>query len=193
MTTTWRDFFTGEERPRQVEWADGGTVQIDVQYQEPGGLTLDRFASGTWLVQRPGRYRVRHAGRRAGQGRPAMYSTGTRRMTHTGGLLRWDAAQPTSTSSSLPAASQDVSDYDPAVVPGHSALWQRFRPVGAPQDFFVVLTDQDGRSRKFAASQFASLNYPYVRGFNNLTKVGYENRACPAVGIHQRARRRETG
>src|SRR5260370_31346292 len=48
-----RDFFTGEERPRQVEWADGGTVQVDVQYQEPGGLTLDRFASGTWLVNHP--------------------------------------------------------------------------------------------------------------------------------------------
>src|SRR3974377_448212 len=50
-----RDFFTGEERPRQVEWADGGTVQIDVQYQEPGGLTLDRFASGAWNVNDLGR------------------------------------------------------------------------------------------------------------------------------------------
>ncbi len=48
-----------------------------------------------------------------------------------------------------------------------------------PQDFFVKLTDQDGRSRKIPVSQFAPLNYPYVRGLNNLTKSAMKTVRIP--------------
>jgi hypothetical protein len=81
--------------------------------------------------------------------------------------------------SSLPAASQDVSDYDLLSFRVTQRYGSASDPVGAPQDFFVVLTDQDGRSRKFPVSQFASLNYPYVRGFNNLTKSAMKTVRVP--------------
>jgi hypothetical protein len=172
-----RDFFTGEERPRQVEWADGGTVQIDVQYQEPGGLTLDRFASGTWLVNDLGG--TVSATLAAVPGKGDLHALdGFSPHDHTGGLLRWDAASHIYVSG-LPAASQDISDYDLLSFRVTQRYGSASDPVGAPQDLFVVLTDQDGRSRKFPVSQFASLNYPYVRGFNNLTKSAMKTVRVP--------------
>ena len=172
-----RDFVTGEERPRQVEWADGGTVAIDVQYQEPGGLTLDRYASGTWQVNDLGG--IVTATLTAVPGKGDLYALDSYSPhDHTGGLLRWDAASH-SYVSSLPAASQDVSDYDLLSFRVTQRYGSASNSVGMPQDFFVTLTDADGRSRKVQASRFASLNYPYVRGFNNLTKSALKTVRIP--------------
>ena len=42
-----------------------------------------------------------------------------------------------------------------------------------------MLTDQDGRSRRVPVSQFAALNYPYVRGITNLTKSAMKTVRIP--------------
>jgi dienelactone hydrolase len=172
-----RDFFTGEERPRQVEWADGGAVQIDVQYQEPGGLALDHFSGGTWQVNDLGG--VVSATLAAVPGKGDLHALDSYSPhDHTGGLLRWDAASHIYVSS-LPTASQDVSDYDLLSFRVTQRYGSASNPVGVPQDFFVKLTDQDGRSREFPVSQFASLSYPYVRGLNNLTKSALKTVRIP--------------
>jgi dienelactone hydrolase len=172
-----RDLFTGEERPRQVEWADGGTVQIDIQYQEPGGLLLDRFAGGTWQVNDLGGGVSATLAAVPGKGDLNGLDSYSPH-DHTGGLLRWDAASHIYVSS-LPAASQDVSDYDLLSFRVTQRYNSASNPVGAPQDFFVLLADGDGRSRKFPVSQFVSLNYPYVRGVTNLTKSAMKTVRIP--------------
>jgi dienelactone hydrolase len=184
------DFFTGEERPAQVEWADGGTVQIDVQFQGPRGRVLDRFASGTWQVNDLGG--VVTATLAAVPGKDDLNALDNYSPhDHTGGLLRWDAAGH-SYVSSLPAARRDVSDYDLLSFRVTQRFGSASDPAGLPQDFFVALTDQGGRSRKFPVSQFASLNYPYVRGLNNLTKSAMKTVRIPLseytrklVGVHR--------
>jgi dienelactone hydrolase len=172
-----RDFFTGEEQPRQVEWADGGTVQIDVQYQEPGGLALDRFANGTWQVNDLGGVVTATLPAVPGKG-DLRALDGSSPHDHTGGLLRWDAASHIYVSS-LPAARKDLSDYDLLSFRVTQRYGSASDAVGIPQDFFVKLTDQDGRSRKVPASQFAPLNYPYVRGISNLTKSAMKTVRIP--------------
>ena len=172
-----RDFFTGDERPRQVEQADGGTVQIDVQYQEPGGLELDRFAGGTWQVNDLGGVVTATLAAVPGKG-DLNALDGNSPHDHTGGLLRWDAASHIYVSN-LPAASQDISDYDLLSFRVTQRYGSASDPVGMPQDFFVMLTDQDGRSRQVPVSQFAALNYPYVRGLTYLTKSAMKTVRIP--------------
>lgn len=163
-----RDFFTGDERPHQVEWADGGTVRVDVQYQEPGGLSLDRFGAGTWQVNDLGGVVTATL--------PAVPGKGDLRGLdnfspddHTGGLLRWDAARHLYVSE-LPPGSRDLSDYNVLSFRVTQRYASASNPVGAEQDFLVGLTDEDGDTRQVPVSQFAPITYPYVRGINSLTK-----------------------
>lgn len=172
-----QDFFTGVETPDQVEWADGGTVWLDVQYQAPEGLELDRFASGTWQVN--------DLGGSVTATLPAIPGKGDLRALdgfsphdHTGGLLRWDAASHLYVSD-LPGGSQDVSDYDVLSFRVTQRYPSASDPVGSPQDFFVGLTDEDGRSREVPASDFALIGYPYVRGVNSLTKSALKTVRIP--------------
>jgi dienelactone hydrolase len=185
-----RDFFTGEERPAQVGWADGGTVQIDVQFQEPRSRALDRFASGTWQVNDLGGVVTATLAAVPGKGDLNALDSYSPH-DHTGGLLRWDAADH-SYVSSLPADRRDVSDYELLSFRVTQRYGSASDPAGLPQDFFVTLTDQGGRSRKFPVSQFASLNYPYVRGLSNLTKSAMKTVRIPLseytrklAGVHR--------
>lgn len=163
-----RDFFTGEERPHQVEWADGGTIRIDVQYQEPDGLGLDRFAGGTWQVNDLGGAVTATLPAPPGKGDLHGLDNFSPH-DKTGGLLRWDAASHLYVSD-LPPGSRDLSDYDMLSF----RVTQRYASVsnaaGAEQDLLVGLTDEDGNSRQVLLSQFAPFSYPYVRGINHLTK-----------------------
>jgi dienelactone hydrolase len=160
--------FTGQETPDQVEWADNGTVKIDVQYQAPGGLGLDSFATGGWQVN--------DLGGSVTATLPVLPSKGDLHSLdafsphdHTGGLLKWDGASHLYVSD-VPAPHRDMSDYDFLSFRVTQRYASASNPVGSPQDFFVRLTDDDGNLRQVPAGQFAIISYPYVRGINNLTK-----------------------
>ncbi len=152
-------------------------VQIGVQYQEPGGLALDHFSGGTRQVNDLGG--VVSATLAAVPSKGDLHALDSYSPhDHTGGLLRWDAASHIYVSS-LPTASQDISDYDLLSFRVTQRYGSASNPVGVPQDFFVKLTDRDGRSREFPVSQFASLSYPYVRSLNNLTKSAMKTVRIP--------------
>jgi hypothetical protein len=163
-----QEFFTGEETPGQVELADGGTVRIDVQYQAPGGLELDRFANGNWQVNDLGDTVTATLAAVPGEG-DLHALDGFSPHDHTGGLLRWDAANHLYVSD-LAAGGQDVSDYEFLSFRVTQRYASAANPVGSAQDFSVKLTDDDGNSRQVLVSQFATIHYPYVRGINSLTK-----------------------
>ena len=176
-TDDMRDFFTGEERPHQVEWADGGTVQVDIQYEEPGGLALDRFAMGTWQVNDLGGAVTATLPAVPGKGDLFALDNFSPH-DHTGGLLRWDAASHLYFSD-LPAGTQDLSDYDVLSFRVTQRYGSGSNPVGAVQDFLVGLTDEDGNSRLVPVSYYASIGYPYVRGINILTKSALKTVRIP--------------
>jgi len=172
-----RVFFTGAEIPDQVEDADGDAVTIDVQYQEPGGLTVDRFANSDWHTNDLGGAVT--AGLPAAPGEGDLFGLdGSSPHDSTGGLVVWDAAQHLYTSA-IPAGSQDVSDYDILSFRVTQRYNSASNPAGADQDFRVTLTDEDGRSRHVKVSKFATVDYPFVRGHSNLIKSSLKTVRIP--------------
>jgi dienelactone hydrolase len=172
-----RLYFTGDEIPEQVEHADGGAVTIDVQYREPGGLLLDGFANGNPNLNDLGGAVAANLAAVPAEG-DLFGLDGASPHDHTGGLLVWDAGRHLYTSD-LPAGSQDVSDY--AIL--SFRVTQRYNsasnPAGAEQDFRVILTDEDGRSRQVKVSEFAKLDYPFIRGDAGLIKSSLKTVRIP--------------
>lgn len=172
-----RVFFTGAEIPQQVEQADSGAVTIDVQYQEPRGLRMDRFANNDWHSNDLGGPVTADLPSNPGEG--DLFSLdGHSPHDHTGGGLVWDTGHHVYTTA-IPAPNQDVHHFRMLSF----RVTQRFNstsnPAGADQDFRVVLTDEDGRSRHVKVSDFATLDYPFTRGFGNLIKSSLKTVRIP--------------
>ena len=172
-----RVFFTGAQIPDQVEDADGGAVTIDVQYQEPGGFGLDRFANGDWHANDLGGTVTADLSAVPGEGDLHGLDTFSPH-DHTGGLLVWDPAHHLYTSA-LPAGRQDLSDYDILSFRVTQRYNSAANPAGADQDFRVILTDEDGKSRYVKVSRFATLDPPFVRGHSNLIKSSLKTVRIP--------------
>jgi hypothetical protein len=172
-----RGYFTGAEIPDQVEDADSGAVTVDVQYQEPGGLSADRFANNDWHTNDLGGAVTASLSANPGEG-DLFGLDGFSPHDHTGGLLVWDSGHHLYTSA-LPPGSQDVSDYDILSFRVTQRYNSPSNPAGADQDFRVILIDEDGTSRQVSVSGFATLDYPFVRGQPNLIKSSLKTVRIP--------------
>ncbi len=172
-----RAYFTGADIPQQVTQADGGAVTIDVQYREPHGLQMDRFANGDWHTNDLGGAVTANLVSNPGEGDLFSLDSASPH-DHTGGELVWDSTHHLYTSA-IPAADQDLHHYRMLSFRATQRYNSASNPAGADQDFRVVLADEDGRSRHVNVSKYATLDYPFVRGHTNLIKSSLKTVRIP--------------
>ncbi|HEV2140834.1 MAG TPA: hypothetical protein VGT01_06540, partial [Candidatus Dormibacteraeota bacterium] len=171
------DYFTGNEIPDQVEQADAGAVTIDVQYQEPNGLRMDQFSNGNWHTNDLGGAVTANLPSNPGEGDLFTLDNYSPH-DHTGGELVWNAGKHLYTSA-LPVADQDLHKYRMLSFRVTQRYNSGSNPAGADQDFKVILTDEDGKTRHVNVSHYARLDYPFVRGYSNLIKSSLKTVRIP--------------
>jgi hypothetical protein len=183
--TELTDFFTGELTPAQVETADGGTIKLHFQYQAPAPvaapapLLVDRFNNGNWQLNDLGGS-VTDSGTLPvppGEGALKVLDVFSPHDT-TGAQIRWDGLGDVYLSD-VPAPSQDVSAYEYLQFRVTQRYGSASNPVNTTQDMYVKLRDKTGNARSLLVSKFATIPYPYVRGYNQLTKSALKTVRIP--------------
>ncbi len=172
-----RDYFTGVEVPDKVEQADGGAVVVDVQYQEPHGLKVDRFSNGDWHKNDLGGAVTANLPSNPGEG-DLFGLDNYSPHDSTGGELSWTGSKHSYTSA-LPPVDQDVHKYHMLSFRVTQRYNSGSNPAGADQDFRVVLTDEDGRSHHVKVSHYATIDYPFLRGVTGLIKSSLKTVRIP--------------
>jgi dienelactone hydrolase len=178
-------FFTGELTPIQVEQADGGTVKLHAQYEAPApagapaALIVDRFANGNWQSNDLGAVAAHNGTLPVNPGEGMLKTLDTFSPHDTAGaLIRWSATTGIYLTN-VPVASGDVSVYDTLSFRVGQRYGSASNPANAEQDLYLRLTDTGGSTRALLVSKFASIPFPMVRGYNQLTKSALKTVRIP--------------
>jgi hypothetical protein len=172
-----RKYFTGVEVPEQVEDADNGAVCVDVQYQEPHGLKMDEFSNNDWHTNDLGGAVTANLPSNPTEGDLVTLDSYSPH-DHTGGELIWSASKHLYTSA-VPVADQNLHPYRMLSFRVTQRYASGANTTGADQDFKIVLTDEDGRSHHVNVSDYATLDYPFLRGYSNLVKSSLKTVRIP--------------
>ena len=173
------DYFTGELIPAEIEAADGGKVEIQTQYQAPGGRMVDDFDNANWQLNDLGGA-VTHNNTLPIdplEGDLASIDNYSPHDTN-GGLVRWDATTDIYLSN-VPSIHNNVSSYQTLSFRVTQRYGSPSNPPNVIQDLYIKLTDATGKSRSIKISKFATIPYPYVRGYNHLTKSALKTVRIP--------------
>ncbi|MGQ9608777.1 MAG: alpha/beta hydrolase family protein [bacterium] len=184
--TEFIDYFTGELIPPEVEIADGGNVKIHAQYQSSGGRILDNFNNANWQINDLGG-NVTHTGlpTTPQEGDLSNLDSYSPHDTN-GGLLKWDTTNDIYLSS-VPAIHKDISAYKTFSFRITQRYGSSSNPVNSIQDLYVKLTDNSmpvNKSRSIKVSKFIDIPYPYVRGYEHLTKSAMKTVRIPLSVFH---------
>jgi len=173
------DYFTGELTPAEVEAADGGKVALHAQYQAPGGRMVDDFNNANWQLNDLGGTVTHNNTLPANpqEGDIASIDSYSPHDTNAG-LVEWDATTDIYLSN-IPATQKDISSYQTLSFRITQRYGSSSNPPDAVQDLYVKLTDTTGKSRSIKVSKFTAIPYPYVRGYNHLTKSALKTVRIP--------------
>jgi hypothetical protein len=170
--TQWAGIFRGEWVPAAVEASDAN-MKIYVQYEDTTVRTVDDFEGShtatSWQTDSLG-------GAVTQTGLPVTPQDNDLRTMDahsphlTGGLLvRWDNVTE-SLRYDIPAGQRDVSGFQAVSFRITQRVDSASDPADQAQDLRLTLTDGGGKSRAIRISKIAEIPYPYVRGFDYLTK-----------------------
>ena len=177
-----------QNRPEQLEFFSSGLkptlvngVQIHLTHQASQARVLDDFAQLNPGINTLG-------GTVTGTALSGLTENALRTLdAHSphvvsGGNLVWQSTMGRY-KTDLPLGSQDLSAFDVLSMRVSQKYESPRNPAGQPQDFLVRLTDAAGRSRAIQASLFASVPYPYVRGYDNLVKSAMKSVRIPLASF----------
>ena len=169
----FRGAFSGEWIPAAVEAADGGDVDLYVQYQDPAGEVVDDFEEThtptSWQNSAIGGT-VDHAGTLPDDPtEDELYDVDDRSPHVTSGLLlEWDDASD-ELQFTVPSGHRDVTGYDAVSFRVTQKVGSPANPAGE-QDLYVALEDGSGTVRQTKVSAFDAIPEPYERYYDRFTK-----------------------
>jgi len=163
-----------------VEAADGGTVKLNVQYQAPGGRMVDDFNNLNWQLNDLNEV-VTHNGTLPTnplEGDLAIIDSHSPHDTK-GGVVKWNATTGIYLSKIPSDFHKDVSGFKTFSFRIAQRYDSASNPVNAAQDLYVKLTDTNSKFRSIKVSKFATISYPYVRGYDILIKSALKTVRIP--------------
>jgi dienelactone hydrolase len=158
-----------------------GALRIYISHQPAGALALDDFEQHNPAVNTLG-------GTVSGTALSTMAEDQLRTLDgHSphvvaGGNLAWQSSAGIYLTH-VPAMAQDVSSYSALSFRATQKYESPKNPAGSPQDFFVRVTDLNGKSRAIRVSTFTEIPYPYVRGYDQLVKSAMNSVRIPLASF----------
>lgn len=169
----WEGIFTGEWVPAAVEAADGGSVELYLQYGDVARREVDNFEEThtptSWQTSTIGGTVSDDGTLPTDPQEDELYDLDNHSPHDTSGLLlRWDDTTDR-TRFEVPADDSDVSGYDAVSFRVTQTVGSASNPTGE-QDLYLTLTDGSGTTRSAKVSKFGAIPPPHERHYSQYTK-----------------------
>jgi hypothetical protein len=172
------EYFSANLRPSLVS-----SLEIHTSHQEPGASLLDDFE------QTPHDVNSNTTGQAVtGIALSTLAEDALRTLDihsphiTSGGDIAWQSVAGKYVSL-VPPASKDVSSYAVLAFRVTQKYGTSENPPNQPQDLFVRLTDDGGKSRAIRVSTFTDVPFPYERGFTDMIKSALKTVRVPLASF----------
>ena len=172
------EYFSGNLRPSLVS-----SLEIHTSHQEPGASLLDDFE------QTPHDVNSNTTGEAVtGIALSTLAEDALRTLDihsphiTSGGDIAWQSVAGKYVSL-VPSANKDVSSYAVLAFRVTQKYGTSENPPNQPQDLFVRLTDDGGKSRAIRVSTFTDVPFPYERGFTDMIKSALKTVRVPLASF----------
>lgn len=170
----WDGIFKGEWTPSAVEQADGGSVELYIQYEGTTRREVDNFqgahSATSWTTSTIGGSVNDDNTLPVDPGEDELRTLDTHSPHDTGGLLlRWDGTAD-KLRFAVPPGQGDVRDYNAVSFRVTQKVGSSSNPAGQAQDLYLTLKDGGGNERSIKVSRLGEIPPPHPRHYPQYTK-----------------------